>query len=122
MARHTIEHTRLSEGVWHIDLNSDAPRPSLTAYYKNTALQQIEIAPSGTPALWRVKVPLPPEVLSDGVHTVLLCADGQEDTPLSHLTVMAGEIIGDDMRAEVTLLRAELDLLKSAFRRHCRDT
>jgi hypothetical protein len=28
----------------------------------------------------------------------------------------------EDIRAEVSLLRAELDLLKRAFRRHCAET
>jgi hypothetical protein len=28
----------------------------------------------------------------------------------------------DDLRAEVDLLRAELDMLKRAFRRHCLET
>jgi hypothetical protein len=35
---------------------------------------------------------------------------------------MAGEVLSDDFRSEVSLLRAELDLLKRAFRRHCLET
>jgi hypothetical protein len=30
--------------------------------------------------------------------------------------------LDEDIRAEVDLLRAELDLLKRAFRRHCSET
>ena len=35
---------------------------------------------------------------------------------------IAGEAVSDDLRAEVELLRAELDMLKRAFRRHCLET
>ena len=36
--------------------------------------------------------------------------------------MITGEPLGDDIRAEVELLRAELDMLKRAFRRHCLET
>ena len=41
---------------------------------------------------------------------------------LGSFTLIAGEALGDDLRAEVSLLRAELDMLKRAFRRHCLET
>ena len=40
---------------------------------------------------------------------------------LAHETIIAGEVLDEDVRAEVMLLRAELDMLKRAFRRHCAD-
>ena len=41
---------------------------------------------------------------------------------LGHVTLIADEALGDDIRAEMDLLRAELDMLKRAFRRHSRET
>ena len=41
---------------------------------------------------------------------------------LGDFTLMAGDAVADDLRAEVELLRAELDMLKRAFRRHCLET
>ena len=38
------------------------------------------------------------------------------------LALLAGEALSQDIRAEMALMRAELDLLKQAFRRHCRET
>ena len=35
---------------------------------------------------------------------------------------LAGEALAHDIRAEIDLLRAELDMLKRAFRRHCLET
>ena len=45
--------------------------------------------------------------------------DAATGDALAHETIFAGELVEDDIRAEVSLLRAELDLLKRAFRRHC---
>ena len=41
---------------------------------------------------------------------------------LAHFTIITGVPMEDDLRAEVDLLRAELDMLKRAFRRHCVET
>jgi len=48
--------------------------------------------------LWLLQVPIPEEAIADG------------------------EALGDDMRVEIELPRAELDMLKRAFRRHCVET
>jgi hypothetical protein len=41
---------------------------------------------------------------------------------MQHFTVITGVAMEDDLRAEVDLLRSELDMLKRAFRRHCLET
>jgi hypothetical protein len=50
--------------------------------------------------------------------------DPQRETgeTLAHFTIITGVPMEDDLRAEVDLLRAELDMLKRAFRRHCVET
>ena len=70
---------------------------------------------------WLVQVPVPPEAIGDGVQTFLI-GDVRGDSVLSSFTLIAGEALGEDIRAEVELLRAELDMLKRAFRRHCLET
>ena len=67
----------------------------------------------------KLKVPIPAEVLSEGVQT-LLVRHGSET--LAHFTIITGVAMEDDVRAEIDLLRAELDMLKRAFRRHCLET
>ncbi|MFZ5749697.1 MAG: hypothetical protein ACOY5U_01375 [Pseudomonadota bacterium] len=47
--------------------------------------------------------------------------DGSGGT-LASFVVIGGAPVEADLRAEVELLRAELDLLKRAFRRHCAET
>jgi hypothetical protein len=41
---------------------------------------------------------------------------------LGDFAIIAGDAAGEDIRAEMSLLRAELDMLKRSFRRHCRET
>ena len=48
--------------------------------------------------------------------------DRKEDVVLGSFSIVAGDALAEDIRAELTLLRAELDMLKKAFRRHCVET
>ena len=41
---------------------------------------------------------------------------------LDSFALMSGDALSYDIRAEMTLLREELDMLKRAFRRHCLET
>lgn len=71
------------------------------------------------PDQWAISADLPPAVIDDGVHTLLLVgkAEGAEMQVLASLTLIAGKVAEDDLLAEVAQLRAELDLLKREFRR-----
>lgn len=121
----TLTKTRLSSGVWEgilqvTDGRGDAPR--IEALHRDVSVSGVAVVPDDAAAgRYRVSVPVPLDVLSDGVHTCLIRdADGGE--ALNSFTIMAGEPLEDDIRAEVELLRAELDMLKRAFRRHCVET
>ena len=61
---------------------------------------------------------MPVEAVGDGVQTFLIL-DMRRDTVLTSFSLLGGEALSEDMRAEMALLRAELDMLKRAFRRHC---
>jgi hypothetical protein len=66
-----------------------------------------------------VRVPIPAALIGDGVRSILVLVDGEV---LGRITLLAGAPLEDDLLAEIGLLRAELDLLKRAFRRHCAET
>ncbi len=70
---------------------------------------------------WSVKVSIPVEALNDGVQTFAL-VDRETGLALNTFGISLGEALESDLRAEVELLRAELDLLKRAFRRHCSES
>ena len=72
-----------------------------------------------------VEVDLPHEVLSEGMQTLLLRADageaGSEAHPdaalLARMPLLAGRPLDEDLTAEITALRAELELMKRELRR-----
>ena len=64
---------------------------------------------------------VPADSLSDGVQTYLV-NDARSGDKLASFTILAGDTLSDDIRAEIDLLRAELDMLKKSFRHHCNET
>ena len=73
------------------------------------------------PKRYELSVPIPSEAIAKGVHTVIISLVGSSDV-LAKIPIVAGDVLSEDIRAEVSLLREELDLLKRAFRRHCSTT
>ena len=111
----------LRAGIWSAVAESD-DEPSLVATYQGHMIDGLEISAHGEkPGAWLVRVPVPAEAVSDGVHTILVNETGSDDI-IGQFSLLAGDALGEDIRAEVELLRAELDLLKRAFRRHCVET
>ncbi len=119
----TLTRMRLAEGVWEGLLTAPSTvSPRLRLWHQDTLLGEPETIPSeqvqSGMANWLVRFQLPSDRLSDGVQTFVI-EDAETGDALALETVIAGEVLDDDVRAEVALLRAELDLLKRAFRRHC---
>ena len=119
----TLTKTRLIEGAWEGVLTGaegdEAPDISVTHFETPIEGVALDKLPDGSG--WRVRVPIPPEVISDGVQTFVIRA-GETGETLDSFAILAGEALSEDIRAEIELLRAELDMLKRAFRRHCLET
>ncbi len=117
----TLSQTRIRAGVWEgILTGAGAPAPKLEVLLLERPLSGVIVTPvPGREGDYQVKVPIPAEVLSEGVQTFLIRQGGQT---LAHFTIITGVAMEDDLRAEIDLLRAELDMLKRAFRRHCLET
>ena len=112
-----LTRMRLAEGVCEgLLLAKASVAPKLLLRHQDELLGEPETVPAED-GRWLVRFRLPVERLSDGVQTFVI-EDADTGDALAHETVFAGEV-DDDLRAEVSLLRAELDLLKRAFRRHC---
>lgn len=111
-----LTKTRIRAGHWEGVL-SGGPA-DLEVVLLGEVLPGVTVTPTGQD--FAVRVPIPAEVLNDGVQTFLIRAKGGET--LAHFTIITGVAMEDDLRAEVDLLRAELDMLKRAFRRHCVET
>lgn len=118
----TLTKTRIRGGVWEGVLTGAGATPALQVILQDAVLPGLSLLPIETrPGDYAVRVPIPADVLTEGVQTFVI-RDKTSGEKLTHFTVITGVAMEDDIRAEVDLLRAELDMLKRAFRRHCLET
>ncbi|MDQ2095924.1 hypothetical protein [Rhodalgimonas zhirmunskyi] len=120
-----LTKTRLREGVWEGTLHrvkeeSHADLPQVEVTLEDRPIEGVELI-ADQQGGYTLRVPIPVRLINDGVQTFLI-RDKAADETLDHFTLIAGEGVENDIRAEIELLRAELDMLKRAFRRHCLDT
>lgn len=116
----TLTRTRLHLGHWEGVLTAPAGAPPrLAATHLGQAIDGIEIAPHAA-GQWTLRFPIPPAAIADGVQTILI-SDADSGTVLDSVTLVAGDVLDQDIRAELSLLRAELEMLKHAFRRYAAD-
>ncbi|MFV2038294.1 MAG: hypothetical protein ACC646_11960 [Paracoccaceae bacterium] len=115
----------MQAGVWEgvVRATQDAvDAPEIQVMHLGEPIQSTSITQSeAEPTVWQLRVAIPPELLCDGVQ-VFLITDKNSGDKLASFTIITGEPLEDDIRAETELLRAELDMLKRAFRRHCLET
>lgn len=116
---------RIKEGYWEGILTtdkSDTTPPQVLVTHLETPLEGVELIPRPeTTNEWVLRIAIPVELLSDGVHTFLIF-DKSDQAMLESFSIVAGEPLSQDIRGEMNLLREELDMLKRAFRRHCVET
>jgi len=120
----TLTKLRLIEGVWHGVLTrgtQDTWQPDIEVTHLDQEIKGVEVEHDRVEDCWYVRVPIPADRIADGVQTFLV-RDRQEDSLLASFAIVAGDALAEDIRAEIGLLRAELDMLKKAFRRHCVET
>lgn len=117
----TLVQTRISGGVWEGVLDgAGGAVDGFGAVHGGRAVEGVTVEPlSGRPGQFAVRVPIPAWALNEGVQTFVLRLG---EVTLGQFTLVAGQPLDEDIRAEVSLLRAELDLLKRAFQRHCRES
>lgn len=115
----------LKGGLWRGRLTHPQGAPArITLILNGAVMAEGRMTADGEGASL-VEVDLPREVLSEGMQTLLLRADageaGAEAHPdaelLARLPLLAGRPLDDDMTAEITALRAELELVKRELRR-----
>ena len=121
----TLTRTRIQSGIYEGLLqvaDTQAETPRLEAKYQNVAIGEVELTKDPERAeIFSVRFVLPSNVMTEGVQTVVL-TDAATDEALDSFSILTGQPVDDDLKGEVSLLRAELDMLKKAFRRHCLET
>lgn len=124
MSELQVTKTQLRNGVWEgivTGQSGEGAQPDIQVLYLNAPVPGVDLVEDRKNGHWTLRIPIPPQAVADGVQTFLIC-DAADNTKLDDFTLIAGEAVADDMRTEVELLRAELDMLKRAFRRHCLET
>lgn len=117
----TLTQTRIADGWWEGMLaGASTAEVTVDAWHQDRKIAGVEVTQlAGKTGQHAVRVPISASVLSEGAQTILLQVG---DKVLAAFTIVAGVPMEEDLRAEISLLRAELDLLKRAFRRHCAET
>ena len=117
----SITKTRLHAGVWHGILTREGDAvPDVTVLHLGKELEGVTLTPTSGQE-FALSVPIPSGLLCDGTHSFVVQNRADQKT-LCSFSIIAGSPLEMDLRAEIDLLRAELDLLKRAFRRHCVET
>ncbi|WP_376875521.1 hypothetical protein [Albirhodobacter sp. R86504] len=114
-----LQMSRLRAGRWEGIVTSDAA-PEIEVLHLDKPIGAPELEDMGK-GRWRVSVMIPAALLSEGILSFIVFDKIAQDK-IGEFIINAGLPVGEDLRAEVDLLRAELDLLKKAFRRHCVET
>ncbi|MFY0693208.1 MAG: hypothetical protein JXR14_14945 [Paracoccaceae bacterium] len=121
----TMTKTRIHAGVYEgivVDSAGEDGQPDVGVFHLDKELEGIEMSRDAQDLrLWHLRFQIPVELLTDGVQTFIF-RHVPDDTTLDSFTIVTGEPLSDDLRGEVDLLRAELNMLKKAFRRHCVET
>lgn len=125
MARFRLDKKQIANGAYEGLLRARSkgtPTPALELLHLGNVVAEPTLAPMGDDSdLWQVTVDIPSAFLVDGVQTFLFVLKGDTEI-LDRFSVITGEPLEEDLRAEIELLRDELDMLKRAFRRHCIET
>lgn len=118
----SVTKARLRNGVWEGVLNGPAgDTPNISVTHLDQPMENVALTDTDTNGQWQLTIPVPSDLISDGVQTFLIL-DPETGARLASFAIAAGAPLSEDLRAEVDLLRAELDMLKRAFRRHCVET
>ena len=120
-----LNKTQIRGGQYHGILRSRGKgqaTPAIEMLHLGNVVGTVTLEPVGTDGdNWAVSADIPAEFLTDGVQTFAMVFEGQNEV-LDSFSIVTGEPLEEDLRAEIELLRAELDMLKRAFRRHCIET
>ena len=119
----TLTGLRLHNGVWEGQISAGAAtaKPEIEVLYLDRPVATTEVTETSDPGIWELRVKVPAEAIADGVQTFVI-VDTASGNRIGDFSLIAGDATAGDLRAELELLRAELDMLKRAFRRHCLDS
>ena len=102
-----LTRTRIVEGVWEGVLTGADSAPEIVVSHLARPVEGAEVQDDPShPGQFLVRVPVPVELLSEGTQTFVI-SEAATDRRLASFTVVMGQPLDEDIRAEMALLRAE---------------
>ena len=123
MSSLVVTKTRIQAGIWEgvVTGAGSENAPKIEVVHDGAPIRSVTLTPDArSGGAWHLRIAVPPEKIADGIQTFLI-RDPDTDATLASFSVATGDQATDGLDAEVALLRAELDMLKQAFRRYCRE-
>jgi hypothetical protein len=117
----TLTKNRLNAGIWEGTLTGPVDANPVLVLRHNDEIVSGLTVEDITGGTWAVRVPVPVDLINDELQTFSI-VDETSDTILNSFAIFGGDQLSNSMQVEVDLLRAELDILKRAFRKHCIET
>ncbi|WP_372990968.1 hypothetical protein [Sulfitobacter sp.] len=122
MTQLSLTKTRMIEGTWQgVITGASETKPEISVTHANVSVPDFKLVHNDASNHWVLTIPMPAAAIADGIQTILII-DRQADQKIGEIVMIGDEVYGVDLRAEMDLMRAELDMLKRAFRRHCVET
>lgn len=122
MSKLTLTKTRMLEGTWQgVLTGAGDTKPHLRVTHADIEITDYQLVRNEASDHWVLTIPIPVTAIADGIQTILI-SDRQSQNKIGNIVLIGDEVASVDLRAELDLLRAELDMLKRAFRRHCVET
>lgn len=113
MTHSTLTPVLFENGIWMGHVQGET-EPAVHVRYRDQILEGVTV--SAADSGWDLHIQVPTSALSDGVHCFIIL-DAATTEKLGEFTIIAGSPASEDLRAQIDLLRAELDMLKRSFRR-----
>ncbi|MQY42086.1 hypothetical protein GG681_05500 [Epibacterium sp. SM1969] len=120
----SLQKIRFANGQWEGLIEGQPAyggRPNIEVRLFDELVKDARLTEGDEANSWNIYVPIPPHAIADGVQTFVIY-DTATESKLGEFALIGDTPTSNDLRAEVELLRAELDMLKRAFRRHCLET
>jgi hypothetical protein len=117
-----LTHTSVKDGIWTAILSDvrGEGEPALDVRLNDTRLSEVTLRALGdVSGNWEVQVSLPAGAMSESGGLISV-ADPATSSVIGMLQVTTGAPADEDLRAEVTRLRQEMELVKDVLRRQGR--
>lgn len=118
MADLTLTTLGFHAGIWKGRITGPIQN-EIEVLCADETLEGVEIVPDGKNAAL-ISVPILPDHLNEGINTFLV-VNKETKAEIGGFGIAIAHCGDDNIRAELKLLRAELNLLKKAFRTHVAD-